>query len=96
MNTKFEKIYVGKGKANQFSTKITVDLDMLKELAYEFEGKNLVTIEIAEMKQPDNFGRTHTAFVTKRTETSEETSEETPEENQVQEDKPKRKSRKKQ
>jgi hypothetical protein len=64
MNTNFEKHYVGKGKSPQpWVTKITLNLDELMKHAYEYEGKQLVTIEVAKMKSPDNFGRTHSAYV---------------------------------
>jgi hypothetical protein len=69
MSTNFEKIFVGKGKKPQpWVTRITLNVEELLKHAYEFEGKNLVTIEIAKMKQPDNFGRTHSAYISVRNE----------------------------
>ena len=67
---KFEKVYVGKGhmpKEDLDIIRITIDLDEIKELAYEFEGKTMVTLEVARMKEPDTFGRTHTAYLKRST-----------------------------
>jgi hypothetical protein len=73
MTTSFEKFYVGKGKPAKhvaqiisltFSTETLKDA--LEKFHYEFEGKDLLTIEVAPMKQPDMHGRTHTAYVTYR------------------------------
>ena len=64
---KFEKVYVGKGhmpKEDLDIIRITIDLDEIKELAYEFEGKTMVTLEVARMKSPDKFDRTHTVYGT--------------------------------
>ena len=72
---KFEKTYVGKGHMPQEGmdiVRITLKMDQLKELAYEYEGEELVTIEISKMREPDNYGRTHTAYVSVRTESKEE------------------------
>ncbi len=64
---KFEKVYVGKGqmpKENLPITRITMKMDDLKKLAYEFEGQEMVTVEVAKMKSPDNYNRTHTVYGT--------------------------------
>ena len=37
-------------------------MEELQKLVYEFEGTQMVTIEVASMKEPDTFGRTHTAY----------------------------------
>jgi hypothetical protein len=64
---KFKKEYVGKGKKvdglNFDLLRITLKMDILKQLSREYEGSELVTIEISELKQPDEFGRTHAAWV---------------------------------
>ncbi len=64
---KFEKIYVGKGhmpKEGMDIVRITLKLEDIKELIYEYEGTQMVTLEVARMKTPDNFGRTHTVYGT--------------------------------
>jgi len=60
----FEKIYLGKGKKviNLRIVKVTCRLDDLKAIAYDFEGTDYVTFEIAQMLKPDQFGRTHTCY----------------------------------
>ncbi len=80
---KFEKVYVGKGHMPQEGmdiVRITLKMEELQKLAYEYEGEQLVTIEVSPMKNPDSFGRTHTAYVNVRVE---------------EEEKPKKKTRKK-
>lgn len=62
---KFEKVYVGKGhnpQADLEITRITVRIDELQKLAYELKGQKLVTLEIARLKEADQFGRTHTVY----------------------------------
>jgi hypothetical protein len=58
------KIYVGKGKAGKYGTKISVCLtDLPKEHINDFNGKKYINLEITEMKTPDKFGKTHTVTV---------------------------------
>lgn len=62
---KFEKVYVGKGHnphADLEITRITVRIDELQKLAYELKGNKLVTLEVARLKEADQFGRTHTVY----------------------------------
>ncbi len=42
---------------------ITLKMEELQKLVYEYEGAQMVTIEVTRMKEPDTFGRTHTAYV---------------------------------
>lgn len=68
---KFEKVYVGKGqmpKEGLDITRITMKMEDLKKLAYKFEGQEIVTVEVAKMKKPDNYNRTHTVYGTVITE----------------------------
>ncbi len=37
-------------------------MEELQKLVYAYEGIQMVTIEVARMKEPDSFGRTHTAY----------------------------------
>lgn len=62
----YEKNYIGKGKRNEkFDSivKFTFNLKDLVEFAYEYEGEMYVSVETAQMKSPDKFGRTHNAWV---------------------------------
>ncbi len=42
--------------------RITLRIEDLKQLIYEYEGSEMVTLEVAKMKKADNFDRTHTAY----------------------------------
>lgn len=73
MTTTFEKFYLGKGKPAKHVAQIislTLSTEFLRDAMdkyhYEFEGKDLLTIEVAPLKNPDKFGRTHAAYVTIR------------------------------
>lgn len=63
----FRKIYLGKGRKiqNLPIVKITCKLENLQSIAYDFEGTDYVTFEIAQMLKPDQFGRTHTCYYRK-------------------------------
>jgi hypothetical protein len=60
----FQKNYIGKGKrvADLNILKITIRVDALNAIGYEYEGIQYVTFEVAEMLHPDQFGRTHTVY----------------------------------
>jgi hypothetical protein len=66
----FKKTYLGKGKKilNLRIVKVTCRLEDLQAIAYDFEGTDYVTFEIAEMLKPDGFGRTHTCYYRKAVE----------------------------
>ena len=66
----FEKIYLGKGRkvTNLRIVKLTLKLEDVMSIAYEFEGTHYVTFEVAEMLKPDQFGRTHTVYYRKAVE----------------------------
>ena len=66
----FEKIYLGKGKKviNLRIVKVTCRLEDLQAIAYDFEGTDYVTFEVAEMLKADTFGRTHTVYYRKAVE----------------------------
>lgn len=65
---KFKKVYLGKGKkvTNLKIIKVTVKLDDIKAIAYEYEGTDYVSFEIAEMINPDQYGRTHSVYYRKK------------------------------
>ena len=85
----YEKIYVGKGRTpntNFDIVRITMKMADLQEVAYEYEGEMMVTLEVARMKQPDGYNRTHTVYATVAS------TEDTP---VIEDEKPIKKSRKK-
>src|ERR1035437_5282438 len=69
----FVKNYIGKGKqvAGLNIAKITCKLEDLEKFAYEYDGVEYVTFEVAKMKTPDNFGRDYTVYVSQKEEAEE-------------------------
>ena len=67
----FKKNYVGKGKQVKGLdiVKVTCKLEELVRFAYEKNGVEYVTFEVAKMKSADEYHRTHTVYVTKEEET---------------------------
>jgi hypothetical protein len=60
----FTKNYVGKGKKTEFTVKVTLKMEDILKFKYERDGVEYFTFDLAEMKEADSFGRTHTAYVT--------------------------------
>ena len=60
----FIKNYVGKGKKTEFTVKVTLRMEDILKFKYEKDGVEYFTFDLAEMKEPDTWGRTHTAYVT--------------------------------
>ncbi|OGX08274.1 MAG: hypothetical protein A2Z88_04910 [Omnitrophica WOR_2 bacterium GWA2_47_8] len=60
-----EKIYVGKGMVvGQYGNiGFSVDLDALLPHAYEYNGKRYVKLIMSEMRQADQYGKTHTVQI---------------------------------
>ena len=52
--------------------KVTLKVEEVLKHKHEYEGNEYITFEVAKMKQPDNFKRTHTAYVTTMEEVPEE------------------------
>ena len=69
----FVKNYIGKGKqvAGLNIAKITCKLEDLQKFAYQYDGIDYVTFEVAKMKTPDNFGRDYTVYVSQKEEVEE-------------------------
>jgi hypothetical protein len=59
------KQFIGSGKAHsQFdSVTVTLKLEDAQKYAYEREHGTFLTFVVSKRKPPDNFGRTHSAFV---------------------------------
>jgi len=70
----YKKNYIGKGTQveNMEIVKVTLKVEEILKHKHEFEGNEYITFEVAKMKQPDNFGRSHTAYVTIVEETADE------------------------
>ena len=64
----YEKIYIGKGTRvpNLQIAKVTLKLEEVEKIAYERDGVKYVTFEVAKLREPDKFGRTHTCYFSRR------------------------------
>lgn len=91
MEKEFVKNYIGKGKAHKSLdiVTVTVEISELEKFQHEYKGTNYVTFEVAKLKNPDKFGRTHTVYVNNLVKKDDEPEQEQPEE------KPKGKGRRK-
>ena len=71
---KYTKSYIGKGTAvaGMEIVKVTLKVEELLKLTHEFQGVEYLTFELAKMQSTDDYGRTHTAYVSVR-ENAEET-----------------------
>jgi len=66
----FTKTYIGKGKQveNLNIVRVTLNYEDLQKHVYEYEGQKYITFEVAQLREPDNFGKTHTAYVSEKVE----------------------------
>ena len=71
---KFQKHFVGKGKQVEGLQiiKVTVNMDDLNALSYEFNGETYATFEVAKMKTADQFGREFTVYVSRKEEVADQ------------------------
>lgn len=65
-----DKIYTGKGKQvkDMNLVNLTLDVNTLLEHIYNYKGKDLVNITVAQLKHPDQYSKTHTVYINQRTE----------------------------
>jgi len=70
----FKKNYIGKGTQveNMDIVKVTLKVEDVLKHKHEYEGNEYITFEVAKMRKPDNFNRTHTAYVSTLEEFPEE------------------------
>jgi phage protein D len=64
----YTKSYIGKGKKVEGKdiVKVTLPFEKLKALTYKYEGVEYLTFELAKMQNKDDYGRSHTAYVSVR------------------------------
>ncbi|MBW6537029.1 MAG: hypothetical protein K0B11_18625 [Mariniphaga sp.] len=77
----YKKNYIGKGTENANITglvRMTIPVEDVLKFKHEFEGVEYFTFEMAPLREPDRFGRTHTAWVTSHEEEAEPAVEEKP------------------
>lgn len=62
--TTFKKVYIGKGKQvqNFDIVKIFIPAEELAKAIFEKDGQAFYGLEVAKMKEPDRYGRTHTVY----------------------------------
>ena len=60
-----EKIYVGKGKTiGQYGhVSFSIDIDAVTPYIFEYNGKRYVKLILTQMRQPDQYGKTHTVSI---------------------------------
>ena len=71
---KYTKSYIGKGTqvAGMEIVKVTLKVEDLMQVTHEFNGVEYLTFELAKMQSKDDYGRTHTAYVSVRDAEKEE------------------------
>lgn len=71
---KYTKSYIGKGTAvaGMEIVKVTLKVEELLKVTHEFQGVQYLTFELAKMQSTDDYGRTHTAYVSLREDATEE------------------------
>ena len=70
--SQFEKTYIGKGTQVKDLNIIRVSIsretleEVLKDHMVDYEGKEYLVFEVASLKEPDQYGKTHTAYISKK------------------------------
>jgi hypothetical protein len=61
----YKKNYIGKGTQNENLeiVKVTVKVVEALKFKHEFNGEEYLTFEVARLREPDKFDRTHTVYV---------------------------------
>jgi hypothetical protein len=70
----FLKKYLGKGKEVENREIVEVSLNMaeLQKHTFEYEGETYVKFNVAKLKEPDQYGKTHTVYVSVKEQEYEE------------------------
>ncbi len=71
---KYTRSYIGKGTAvaGMEIVKVTLKVEDFLKVTHEFQGVQYLTFELAKMQNADDYGRTHTAYVSIREDATEE------------------------
>ncbi|WP_339904773.1 hypothetical protein [uncultured Cyclobacterium sp.] len=70
--SQFEKTYIGKGTQVKDLDIIRVSIsketleEILKDQMVDYDGKEYLVFEVASLKEPDQYGKTHTAYISKK------------------------------
>ncbi|MFC5626184.1 hypothetical protein [Algoriphagus winogradskyi] len=70
----FSKKYIGKGKQVENMEIVEVSLNMaeLQNHSFEYEGETYVKFNVAKLKEPDQYGKTHTVYFSVKESESDE------------------------
>jgi len=55
--------FIGKGKENKGLIRISIKMSDAEQFITESKGEKYLNAFLAKMKQPDQFGKTHTLYV---------------------------------
>lgn len=70
--SQFEKTYIGKGTQVKDLDIIRVSIfketleEILKDQMVDYDGKEYLVFEVASLKEADQYGKTHTAYISKK------------------------------
>ena len=70
----FEKTYIGKGSKVKGLDIVRVSIsrenleEILNDHMVEYEGKEYMVFEVAALKEADQYGKTHAAYISKKVE----------------------------
>lgn len=69
----FSKKYIGKGKQveNMDIVEVSLKMEELHDHTFEYEGETFVKFNVAKLKEPDQYGKTHTVYVSVKESDSE-------------------------
>ena len=59
------KTYVGNGTKHEKYDfiKVSIDLEKVKPFIYEYNGKKYITVDVAPLREPSQYGKTHSVSV---------------------------------
>jgi phage protein D len=71
---KYTKVFIGKGTAvaGMDIVKVTLKVEDVLKVTHQFNEVEYLTFELAKMQNTDDYGRTHTAYVSVREDVEEE------------------------
>lgn len=70
--SQFEKTYIGKGTQVNDLNIIRVSIskekleEILKDHMVDYDGNEYLVFEVAALKEPDQYGKTHTAYISRK------------------------------
>ena len=70
--SQFEKTYIGKGTQVKDLNiiRVSISKETLEEIfndhMVDYEDKEYLVFEVASLKEPDQYGKTHTAYISKK------------------------------